>query len=74
MWTRWIHIHIINASFLFLIACHTMWILMHVFFAETFQPMNAALTFQIGLNDCARAILGKFTLAADLECFQLIRT
>ena len=33
------------------------------FFAETFQPMNAALTFQIGLNDCARAIRGKFTFA-----------
>ena len=28
-----------------------MWILTHAFFAETFQPMNAALTFQIGLND-----------------------
>ena len=35
-----------------------------LFFAETFQPMNAALTFQIGLNDLARAIRGKFTLAA----------
>ena len=44
-----------------LIACHTMWILTHAFFAETFQPMNAAVTFQIGLNDSARAIRGKFT-------------
>ena len=39
-----------------LIACQTMWILTHAFFAETFQPMNAILTFQIGLNDCAQAI------------------
>ena len=37
-----------------------MWILTHAFFAETFQPMNAAVTFQIGLNDSARAIRGKF--------------
>ena len=40
------------------------------FFAETFQPMNAALTFQIDLNDCAQAIRGKFTFAADMESFQ----
>ena len=32
------------------------------FFEEIFQPMNAALTFQIGLNDCARANRGKFSL------------
>ena len=44
-----------------------MWILTHAFFAKTFQPMNAALTFQIGLNDCAQGkctrvcmCLGKF--------------
>ena len=67
MWTRWIHI--INASYIFFIACHTMWILTHAFYAETFQPMNAALTIQIGLTDCARAILRKFTFAADLESF-----
>ena len=36
-----------------------MWILTHAFFAETLQPMNAALTFHIGLNDSARAIRGK---------------
>ena len=29
-----------------------MWSLTYAFFAETFQPMNAALTLQIGLNDC----------------------
>ena len=37
-----------------------MWILTHTILAETFQPMNAAVTFQIGLNDSARAIRGKF--------------
>ena len=37
------------------------------FFAETFQPMNAALTFQIGLNDSARAIRGKFTFAGPVN-------
>ena len=57
-----------------LIACHTMWILTHAFFAETFQPMNAALTFQIGLNDCARVIRGKFRFAGASESFQWIRT
>ena len=46
-----------------------MWILTHVFFAETFQPMNAALTFHIGLNDSARAIRGKFMFADALESF-----
>ena len=51
-----------------------MWILTHAFFAETFQPMNAALTFRIGLNDCARAIRGKFTFAGAWENFQRIRT
>ena len=30
------------------------------FFAENFQPMNTALIFQIGLNDCARGIRGNF--------------
>ena len=44
------------------------------FFAETFQPMNAAVTFQIGLNDNARAIRGKITFAGALERFQGIRT
>ena len=47
-----------------------MWILTHAFFAETFQPMNTAVTFQIGLNDSARAIRGKFTFACALESFQ----
>ena len=50
-----------------------MWILTHAFFAETFQPMNAALTFQIGLNDCARAIRGKITFAGAWESFQRMR-
>ena len=49
-------------------------LILTLFFAETFQPMNAALTFQIGLNDCARAIRGKFTFAGARECFQRIRT
>ena len=47
-----------------------MWILMHAFFADTFQPMNAALTFRIDLNDCARAIGGKFTFAGTWESLQ----
>ena len=51
-----------------------MWILTHVFFAETFQPMNAAVTFQIGLNDSTRAIRGKFTFAGTWESFREIRT
>ena len=51
-----------------------MWILTHAFFAETFQPMNAAVTFQIGLNDSAWAIQGKFTIAGVWESFQGIRT
>ena len=48
-----------------------MWILTHAFFAETFQPMNAALTFQIGLNYMyiTRAIRGKFTFAGAWEGF-----
>ena len=54
------YIYIKSMLVINLIACHTMWILMHAFFEDTFQPMNAALTFQIGLNDCARAIRGKF--------------
>ena len=40
------------------------------FFAETFQPMNAVLTFQIDVNDWARAIRGKFTFAGAWESFQ----
>ena len=51
-----------------------MWILTYVFFAETFQPMNAAVKCQIGLNDSARAIRGKFTFAGAWESFQGIRT
>ena len=51
-----------------------MWILTHAFFAETFQPINAALTFQICLNDNARAIRGNFTFAGALEGFGGIRT
>ena len=52
-----------------------MWILTHAFFfAETFKPMNAALTFQIGFNDCARAIRGKFTFAGAWLSFKRIRT
>ena len=38
-------------------------ILTHAFFADTFQPMNAVVAFQIGLNDSARVIRGKFTFA-----------
>ena len=44
------------------------------FFAETFQPMNAAVTFQIGLNDSTRAIRGKFTFAGVWDNFQGLRT
>ena len=51
-----------------------MWILTHAFFAETFQPMSAALTFQIGLNESARAIRGIFTFAGAWEGFWGIRT
>ena len=51
-----------------------MWILTHSFFAETFQPMNAAVTFQICLNDSTRAIRGKCTFAGAWESFQGIRT
>ena len=51
-----------------------MWILSHAFFAETFQPMNAAVTFQIGLKDSARAIRGKFTFAGARESCWVIRT
>ena len=45
-----------------------------LFFAETFQPMNAAVTIQIGLNDSARVVRGKFTFAGAWESFQGIRT
>ena len=51
-----------------------MWMLTHAFFAETFQPMNAAVTFQIGLNDSARAFRGKFTFAGAWESCRGIRT
>ena len=51
-----------------------MWILSHAFFAETFQPMNAAVTFQIGLKDSARAIRGKFTFAGARKSCWVIRT
>ena len=51
-----------------------MWILLHAFFAETFQPMNAAVTFQIGLKDSARAIRGKFTFAGARGSCWVIRT
>ena len=44
------------------------------FFAETFQPMNAAVTFQIGSNDSARAIRGKITFAGAWESCRGIRT
>ena len=46
-----------------------MWILTHAFFAETFQPMNAALTFQMGLNDSARAIRGEIYVCRCLGRF-----
>ena len=49
MWTRWINT--INVSYVFKIACNTMWILTHAFFEEALKPMSAALTFQICLND-----------------------
>ena len=45
-----------------------------LFFAETFQPMNAAVTFQIGLNESARAIRGKFTFAGAWESWCRMRT
>ena len=48
--------------------------LTHAFFAETFQPMNAAVTFQIGLNESARAIRGKFTFAGTWESCCRMRT
>ena len=51
-----------------------MWILSHAFFAETFQPMNAAVTFQIGLKDSARAIRGTFTFEGARESCWVIRT
>ena len=51
-----------------------MGILTHAFFAVTFQPMEAAVTFQTALNDSARAIRGKFTFAGAWESFQGIRT
>ena len=47
-----------------------MLILTHAFFAETFQPMNAAVTFQIGLNDSAGAIRGKFMFAGHGKVFR----
>ena len=41
---------------------------------QTFQRMNAAVTFQIGLNDSAWAIRRKFTFVGAWETFQGIRT
>ena len=45
------------------------------FSRRLFPPTNAALTFQIGWNDCARAIRGKFTFtgALDLVWFGFLR-
>ena len=36
--------------------------------------MNAAVTFQIGLNESARAIRGKFTFAGAWESWCRMRT
>ena len=36
--------------------------------------MNAAVTFQIGLNESARAIRGKFTFAGAWESCYRMRT
>ena len=47
-----------------------MLILTHAFFADTFQPMNAAVIFQIGLNDSARAVRGKLRLHVPGEVFR----
>ena len=47
-----------------------MWILTHAVLVETFQPIKAALTFRIDLNDCTQAIRGKFTFAGTWESFQ----
>ena len=58
-----------NRVYVPLIACHTMWILTHALFAETFETIISN-----GLNDSAQVIGGKFTFAADFESFQLIRT
>ena len=44
------------------------------FFRGDFQPMNAAVTFQIGLNESARAIRGKFTFAGAWESCCRMRT
>ena len=68
------YIYILSMLLYILIVCHTMWILTHAFFAETFQQMNATRTFQIGLNDCTRAIRWKFTFAGAWESFHWIRT
>ena len=47
-----------------------MWILTHAFIAEILQPMNADLTFQIGLNHFTRANRGTFAFAGAWESFQ----
>ena len=47
-----------------------MWILTYAYFTETFQPMSAASTFEVGLNNCAQVIWEKVTFAADLKYFQ----
>ena len=50
MRTRWIHIHIMLVIYF---NCMSHYVdFNECFFAETFTPMNAALTFQIDLNDC----------------------
>ena len=43
------------------------------FFAETFQPMNAALTFLIGLNDSAGRFEGNLRLQVTGKVFWGIR-
>ena len=45
-----------------------------LFSRRLFSPMNAAVTFQIGLKDSARAIRGKFTFAGARESCWVIRT
>ena len=67
VWTRCIHNYTYNQCQLYIFNCMSYVDFNACFFADAFQPMNAALAFRIGLNDCARAIRGKFTLAAELE-------
>ena len=44
------------------------------FFRGDFSANDAAVTFQIGLNDSAQAIRGRFAFADAWESFQGIRT